>query len=475
MTQMSPILWWVRREMRLSDNPALAAACATGRPVIPVVIHDAALTDLGAAAKWRMGEGLKVFAGALADVGSRLILRRGPALAVLRDLLAETGAGGVIWTRAYDPDSVARDTEIKAALKQAGVEAQSLAGHLLYEPWTVQTGTGGFYRVYTPFWKAVRDREIADPLAAPARIPAPDTWPASDHLDDWNLGAAMRRGAGVLAAHARVGERAAQDRLAQFAAGPIADYAQARDLPARDATSRMSEHLTLGEISPRACWHAGQGALARGLPGAETFLKELVWREFAWHLMWHTPHIATASWRPEWEDFPWSTDAHSPQVTAWKQGRTGIEFVDAAMREMYVTGTMHNRGRMIVASYLTKHLMSHWRIGQQWFADHLTDWDPASNAMGWQWAAGSGPDAAPYFRVFNPVSQLVKFDPTRAYADAWIAEGRRRPAATALAYFDAVPRAWGLSPDMAYPDPVVTAEDGRKRALAAYQSHREQA
>ncbi|MEM1432248.1 MAG: FAD-binding domain-containing protein, partial [Pseudomonadota bacterium] len=194
----------------------------------------------------------------------------------------------------------------------------------------------------------------------------------------------------------------------------------------------------------------------------------LVWREFAYHLLYHTPHLTSDNWRQAWAAFPWNEDATTPEAVAWTQGRTGIEFVDAAMREMYVTGTMHNRGRMIVASYLTKHLMCHWKIGMRWFEDHLVDWDPASNAMGWQWSAGSGPDATPYFRVFNPVTQLEKFDPRRVYVDRWIAEGRRHPSATALSYFDAVPRHWGLSASAPYPAPIVDPKAGRQRALDAY-------
>ena len=217
----------------------------------------------------------------------------------------------------------------------------------------------------------------------------------------------------------------------------------------------MSENLTFGEISPRMCWHAGQRALRDGKADAEVFLKELVWREFAYHLAHHTPRILTDNWKEDWDAFPWNTEI-TPEVAAWQQGRTGIPFVDAAMREMYVTGTMHNRGRMIVASYLTKHLMTHWKIGLDWFADHLIDWDPASNAMGWQWSAGSGPDATPYFRVFNPVTQLDKFDKDRAYVKRWIAERYRSPQDSALTYFEMIPQIWQMRPDAAYPDPVVT-------------------
>ncbi len=463
----SPILLWFRRDLRLADHEALMAACATGRPVIPVFIHDDQVAALGAAPKMRLGLAAALFAKSLADVGSQLTLRKGPALEVLRALVAETGAGAVYWSRLYDPASKARDTDVKAALKADGLEAQSFAGHLLFEPWTVETKTGGFYKVYTPMWKMVRGRDLPAALPAPARIPVPDVWPASDDLESWQMAAAMRRGAAGLASYCTVGEAAARDRLRAFIDDRVRNYVVNRDLPGVDGTSRLSENLTYGEISPRVCWHAGWQALQSGQADAEVFLKELVWREFAYHLAHHTPRIVSDNWKPDWDAFPWNTD-ETEDVTAWKQGRTGIRFVDAAMREMYVTGTMHNRGRMIVASYLTKHLLTHWKVGMDWFADCLIDWDPCSNAMGWQWSAGSGPDATPYFRVFNPVTQLDKFDKDRAYVERWIAEGKKAPSPTALSYFDMIPQAWGMSAQDSYPDPIVPADIGRTRALAAY-------
>jgi len=469
LADTSPVILWLRRDLRLSDHPALSAARTAGGPVIPVFIHDDQVEALGAAPKWRLGLGLAHHAQALADAGSRLILRRGEALSVLRELVTETGAGTVCWTRAYDPDAVARDKAVKAALKEDGIDARSFGGHLMFEPWTVETKQGGLYKVYTPFWNAVKTREVEPPLPAPGRIPAPDTWPASDDLDDWRMGAAMNRGGDIVRPHVRLGEAAAQARLGAFIAHKISDYGQTRDILAEDGTSGLSENLALGEISAHQCWHAGLRARHEGKPGAETFLKELVWREFAYHLAWHTPRILTGNWREDWDAFPWNED-ETEAVTRWKQGRTGIELVDAAMRELYVTGRMHNRGRMIVASYLTKHLLSHWRIGQKWFEHCLIDWDLASNAMGWQWAAGSGPDATPYFRVFNPDGQRDKFDPDRRYVRRWIAEGQGKPPQTALDFFRAVPRTWGLSPDMGYPAPVVALDVGRKRALEAYEN-----
>jgi deoxyribodipyrimidine photo-lyase len=347
-----------------------------------------------------------------------------------------------------------------------GVPATSHDGHLLHEPHTVETGTGGFYRVYTPYWRSVKDRSVRAPQPAPKALRGPEMWPASDRLDDWQLGAAMHRGAEVVLAHQRVGEDAALARMDTFLRGPVDDYADARNLCAIQGTSGLSQNLALGEIGIRTVWHAAQRAFHEGRSGAETFLKELIWREFSYHLIYHTPHIATGNWKPDWDAFPWRGDNADAQ--AWMRGMTGEPFVDAAMREMYVTGTMHNRGRMIVASYLTKHLLTHWRVGQAWFAECLTDWDPAANAMGWQWAAGSGPDASPYFRIFNPATQAEKFDAAGVYRKRFIAELSRAPGRDALAYFDAIPSSWGLKATQPYPAPRIDLGEGRNRALNAY-------
>jgi deoxyribodipyrimidine photo-lyase len=339
---------------------------------------------------------------------------------------------------------------------------------LLFEPWDVATGQGTPYKVFTPFWRAIRRREVAPPLPAPGRIPAPEHWPKSDTIAAWQLGNGVARGADVLARHCRAGAAAGADRLAGFVDQDLGAYAENRDRVDRDATSGLSEYLALGEIGVNRCWHGAMAARAAGNPGAEPFLRQLAWRDFAWHLLFHTPELASDNWRPEWSRFPWREDPGSAAVQAWRQGRTGVELVDAGLRQMYVTGRMHNRARMVVASYLTKHLLTHWRIGLDWFADCLTDWDPACNALGWQWVAGSGPDAAPYFRVFNPDTQAKKFDPDGTYRRAWIAEGQARPSRTATSYFDAVPRSWGLDPRAPYPDPVVGLAEGRAAALAAY-------
>ncbi|AHM05063.1 Deoxyribodipyrimidine photolyase [Roseibacterium elongatum DSM 19469] len=466
----APVLYWTRRDFRLSDNPALVAACDSGAPVIPVFICDEVVETHGAAPKWRLGLGAEAFGAALQGAGSRLIYRRGPALEVLRALIAETGATAVHWNRLYDPDSRQRDEGVKSGLKADGIDAHSHAGHILFEPWTVETGTGGFYKVYTPFWKAVRGRDPGPALSAP-KIPAAKTWPESDTPSDWGLGKAMRRGADIVHPHLAIGEEAARGRLGAFMSNGIDAYVTARDDLATNGTSHLSENLTYGEISARACWWAGQRAMDEGKAGAETFLKEIVWRDFAYHLVYHTPRITSGNWREEWDAFPWTEDERRAEVKAWKQGRTGMQIVDAAMREMYVTGRMHNRARMLVASYLTKHLMCHWKIGLDWFEECLVDWDPASNAMGWQWSAGSGPDATPYFRVFNPETQAEKFDKHGRYRRRWLAEITSQPPDTATSYFEAIPESWGMTADDAYPSaPIVSAAEGRKRALAAYEN-----
>ena len=461
-----PLILWFRRDLRLGDQPMLAAAVASGRPLVPVFILDPETEALGAAPKWRLGLAVAAFAKALEGLGVRLVLRRGAALEVLRGLVAETGAAGVWWSRLYDPASVARDTGVKAALKADGLQARSFAGHLLHEPWAVETGQGGCYRVFTPYWKAMRGLGVAAPDPAPRRLRGMAAWPVGERLEDWRLGAAMNRGAAVVSRYQSVGEEAARGKLAVFLVGPVDGYAGRRDYPGEPGTSRLSENLTYGEIGIREVWHAGLRARDDGRAGAEAFLRELAWREFSYHLLHHTPEITVANWRQGWDAFPWRGD--NPEAERWRRGMTGEPFVDAAMREMYVTGTMHNRARMIAASYLTKHLLTHWRVGQDWFADCLTDWDPAANAMGWQWVAGSGPDSSPFFRIFNPAGQAEKFDAEGAYRRRFVAEVSDASGPEASGFYQAVPRSWGLVPGQPYPAPVVVLAEGRARALAAY-------
>lgn len=455
----APILVWFRRDLRIGDHPALTAACKTGREIIPIFVLDECVEALGAAPKWRLGLGIERFQNTIEGLGSRLVLRRGDALQVLRDVMAETGASEVYYSRAYDPASIARDTEIKACLS-----AQSFEGHVLYEPWVPKTQAGQDFKVYSPFWRHVYSSlDVAPCLPAVTKLRAPASWPQSDKLADWNMGQAMRRGGDVVLPFVHVGEQAALARLDRFLDAPVQGYKSDRDFPMKSATSGLSENLTYGEISPRTVFHAGRSALDQGMQGAEHFLKELVWREFAYHLLWHFPQMDQKSWRQEWDTFGWQEENQAADL--WKQGRTGQDFVDAGMRELYVTGTMHNRLRMIVGSYLTKHLQTDWRVGLKWFQDCLIDWDPAANAMGWQWIAGCGPDAAPYFRVFNPSLQAEKFDKDQGYRNRWL---RPDISPEAAAFYDAVPLAWGLDASKTKRPEIVDLAAGRKRALDAY-------
>lgn len=473
MTNSASILLWFRRgDLRLSDNPALAAALETGRPIVPVFLNDEEVRRLGAAPRWQLGRSLASLTADIESRGGRLVLREGDAEKCLDALLAESGARTLYWNRRYEPLALSRDGEIKSGLQERGIEAKSFSGNLLFEPWNLRSSSGTPYRVYTAMWKAQHRQDVASPVRAPGRLPVPEEWPDSDRLEKWQLGADMRRGAKVVEKYATAGEDAAQEALEDFLEYRLAGYGKKRDEMDGDHTSGLSAFLATGDIGVRQCWHATQRALEEGASGAQPFLRQLMWREFANHLLYHMPGMESRCWRSDWDEFGWNGDENRPEIDAWKQGRTGIGLVDAAMREMMVTGTMHNRARMVVASFLTKHLLADWRIGMRWFEEHLIDWDAGNNVVGWQWVAGCGPDAAPFFRIFNPERQADRFDPDGAYQARWIAEGQAEPPRTALDYFDAVPRRWNLRPDAALPEPVIDLAEGRGRALAAFERMR---
>ena len=458
-----PIIVRLGRNLRLSDHQPLLAAEQSGRPVIPVFIADDAFFALGAAPKWRFGLGLAAFSEQLEKIGSKLLLRRGDVQSVLLDLIHETQACAVLWERSYDPSSIKRDTAIKMALGEEGIVAQSFSGALLIEPWEIATKTGGFYKVFTPFWRNLHQMNIAPPASTVSNLVSPTDWPKGEDIKDWQLDHGMMRGLDVVGDHICVGEKAAVDRCEKFLSDNCNEYNDKRDFPAIDATSKLSENLAYGEISPRLIWHLAQNAAHIDGVNVVPFIRQLAWRDFAWHLTYHTPHILDANWKAGWDTFPWITKG--PEVLAWQRGQTGIELVDAAMRELYVTGRMHNRARMIAASYLTKHLMVDWRVGQEWFGDTLVDMDLAANAMGWQWVAGTGPDASPYFRVFNPDGQAEKFDKEGKYRDFWL-----NPAQDGARQFaKAAPKSWNI--DLKHrPKPLISLADGRARALTAYSS-----
>jgi len=466
---VAPVLVWIRRDLRLQDHAALVAAAQTGQPVVPVFVSDPEVDSLGAAARWRFGKGIEAFAARLEGMGSGLVLRCGEAAQTLSELASETGASAVYWQHSYDPKNSEVEQEVNQVLNDQGVATRRFPGQLLFDPWSVVTKTGEPYKVFTPFWRAVRGRDVVLPLAAPDHLRRPEKWPNSDPLSSWGMGDRMNRGADVLARYTTAGELSALAQLDSFVDARLADYGRARDVLAEDGCSGLSSALTYGEISPATIWHRVSRAMHAGNPGAEGYLRQLVWRDFAWHLYYHDPKLPGREWKRDWTRFNWNSERTS-EVAAWQEGRTGIPLVDAGMRELYATGHMHNRVRMVAASFLTKHLRADWRIGLSWFQECLVDWDPASNAMGWQWVAGCGPDAAPYFRVFNPETQAEKFDPDGSYRRRWIAEGQLSPEQTALDFFDAVPRQWALSPNRLYPPPVVDLAEGRQAALAAYEA-----
>jgi len=467
MTSAAPVLVWFRQDLRLADNPALAAAAQSGRAVIPVYIHDPAgpPRTLGAASAWWLDKSLVSLGESLAALGSPLVLRHGDSARILDGLIGETGARAVHWNRLYDAASIARDGALKDDLTAHGIEARSFNGALINEPWTVKTGAGGPYRVFTPYWRAAQaSGAVSLPIAAPKHLRPPQVAPRSDRLSSWELHPTKPDWSGGFAGWAP-GESAAQTRLAAFLDREAARYADERNRPDLEGTSRLSPHLHFGEISPRQVWAATQGAAQWGdapIRQIEVFQKELGWREFNHHLLFHFPGSTHANFNPAFDAFSWRNDPAG--LRAWRRGRTGYPLVDAGMRQLWSTGWMHNRVRMVVASFLVKHLMIHWRQGEAWFWDTLLDADVANNVAGWQWTAGSGADAAPYFRVFNPVLQGQRFDPAGDYVRRWIPElaglGPRH-----------IHCPWtAADPPAAYPAPIVDHAVARERALAAFRS-----
>lgn len=442
------------------------AGLGSGRPVLPVYVLDEdsdGIRPLGAASRWWLHHSLLALDSALRTLGSRLILRRGRAEEVIETLATECDAYAVYWSRAYDPGSRERDTRLKKALDRRGGVAEGFKANLLFDPWEITTTSDAPYKVFTPFWRACRAlRSPTAPLPAPTALPGPPKWPKSDSLASWRLLPTAPDWAGGLRATWTPGEAAASRRLTTFLDEAIACYREARDLPAVDATSRLSPHLTFGEISPRQIWRA---TTTLGMSAAtEKFLAELGWREFSYHLLFHFGDLAQRNFRPEFDAFPWQA-AEGP-LEAWRRGRTGYPIVDAGLRELWTTGWMHNRVRMIVASFLTKDLLVDWRSGERWFWDTLVDADPANNPMGWQWVAGCGADAAPYFRVFNPVLQGEKFDPRGDYVRRWVPELAGLPTET-------IHRPWAAEtplPCEIYPSPIIDHGLARTRALATFRA-----
>lgn len=474
-----PVIFWFRDDLRLADNPALAAAHASGKQLVIVYALDEQSKEaraLGGASRWWLDKSLRDLSERIAAKGGRLTLRRGAAEAVVAALVSETSAITVYWNRRY---GAARkiDERIEKSLKAAGVGAESFNGLLLAEPFNMKTASGGDYKVFTPFWKALQAS-----LVAPEAAPEPRSLKSlgnvrSDEIADWRLHPTKPDWSTGLADEWTPGELGARKRLRTFLKDRIDGYANGRDRPDHDQTSRLSPHLRFGEISPhqvlRAAIHAQEAGEAPARD-VQKFLSEVAWREFSYHLLYHDPEMARLSWRREFEEVDWRTGSKS-ELRAWQRGRTGYPIIDAGMRQLWRTGFMHNRVRMIAASFFAKDLLVHWRQGEQWFWDTLVDADEANNANGWQWTAGTGADAAPYFRVFNPVLQGKKFDPEGDYVRAWVPELGKLPNAWIHAPWSApapVLAQAGVTLGDTYPEPVVDHGAARKRALAAYKSSR---
>ena len=482
---MTTAIVWFRQDLRLADNPALHAALQSFDTVVPLFIDDPidqSVSRIGAASRVWLHHSLASLDSDLTERGATLCLARGAAGAVLRKVAAHFSADAVFWNRCYDPVTRARDQQIKSSL--GAIKAISYNGLLLFEPWDALKEDGTPYRVFTPFWRRVSSRlvdAVDDLLPAPERIPAPvtaESGSASGGRDGFvtlaldDLGLLPSQGWHAPMVHDwSPGEAGAQQALARFTDGPAREYHDTRNLPAEPGTSRLSPHLHIGELSPRQVIRALLGTrrtLQRLGAGEETFAKEIVWREFGYSLLFHCPHTIDEPLDERFKAFPWREGAEADaDLRAWQQGRTGIPIVDAGMRELYATGWMHNRVRMVVASFLIKNLLIPWQAGERWFRDTLVDADLASNSLGWQWAAGSGADAAPFFRIFNPVLQGEKFDADGDYVRRWVPElnsvQNRR-----------IHQPWTLPAGereaLDYPAPIVDLKQSRQRALDAFQS-----
>lgn len=461
---MHTTLWWLRHDLRLHDNPALAHAAARGR-VIPVYILDEetpGVRPLGGASRWWLHH-------SLAALGARipLVLRRGRAEDVITALIADTGARSVVWNRCYEPWATRRDAALKTLLRDAGIDVCSFNGSLLAEPWDIRNQSGHGYKVFTPFWKQARAQIAPSPLVPPFNIDWQEAF--GDALASWGLLPTSPDWARGFAPHWHPGEDGASERLNRFLRHGLPGYADGRDRPDLEGcVSRLSPHLHWGEIAIGEVWRRARAAPA---PAAdiEKFLSELGWREFAHHLLYDHPDLPERNWKPAFDAYPWADNpAH---LRAWQKGLTGYPLVDAGLRQLWATGWMHNRVRMVAASFLVKHLRLDWRHGEAWFWDTLLDADLANNVCGWQWVAGCGADAAPYFRIFNPTEQGRRFDPHGTYIRTWCPELSRLPDACIHAPWEApapVLQAAGVILGQTYPHPLVDHAAARTAALAAY-------
>lgn len=465
---MNVSILWYRQDLRTSDHAALAAACERGAVVPVFVWHPAGegRWPIGGAQRWWLDGSLRALAADLESRGSRLVVRAGDPATVLAEVAREAGADRVFASHRHEPAAMADEERVIDALASRGIPLDRVGSNLLFDPFEVRSQVGTAYKVFTPFWRACMARAAPEPpVAAPARIPAPGAWPRSEPIEALGLMPRIPWDGG-LGEEWTPGEVGARQRLRRFVDGPVQDYAERRDRPDVAGTSMLSPHLHFGEIGPREAWHAAaRGAVGVGV---DKFRAELGWREFAQHVLANFPRTARDPLRTEFRSFPWRDDPVS--LRAWQRGRTGYPIVDAGMRQLWHTGWMHNRVRMIVASFLVKHLLIDWMHGAEWFWDTLVDADLGSNTLGWQWAGGCGADAAPYFRIFNPITQGEKFDPEGTYVRRWVPELASVPAEYIHSPWAAPPLALsmsGVTLGEDYPRPIVDHAMARERALAA--------
>ncbi|MBP0618078.1 cryptochrome/photolyase family protein [Jiella mangrovi] len=474
-TAAGPIVVWIRDDLRLDDNPALAHAAETGRPVVPLFVLDEeskGVRSLGGAHKWWLHHSLEGFARSLRGKGSQLTMRRGKAKEHVLDVIEAVGATALFFNRRYDPASRSVDDAIEEALSD-DVSVERFSANILHDPESVETKTGGYYKVYTPFWKNVSETGFRDPIDAPRGLKQPDAFPRSDDLGDWDLLPTKPDWSGGLAEFFTPGEKAGQERLEYFCDDLLAGYHNGRERPFADETSRLSPHLRWGEISPFRAWDTANTYASRrkSIPGdaIRTFRQELVWRDFNYHLLYHFGRLETDNFNDRFDGFEWRNSKKDLQ--AWQRGLTGYPIVDAGMRQLWQTGWMHNRVRMIVGSFLTKDLLIDWRDGERWFWDTLVDGDIASNTAQWQWIGGAGADAQPFFRIFNPITQSEKFDPKGDYIRTFVPELKDLPSTAIHAPWEADESTLaeaGVTLGKTYPKPIVDHGEARQRALDAY-------